>query len=52
MSGVESIMKLDIVVVGANAVSSSDDAYFPSALVPYEVSCFYHGFSNSLRSLV
>ena len=48
MNGVSSIVEMDIAVVD-EFCASSDDAYFPSAFVLYEVSDFYHDVSNGLR---
>ena len=46
MNSVGVIVKLDIVVVGAFAVSSSDDADLTSASTFYKVSDLNHGFSS------
>ena len=45
MNIVSSIVEMDIAVVD-EFCASSDDAYFPSAFVLYEVSDFYHDVSN------
>ena len=45
MNSVSSIVEMDIAVVD-EFCASSDDAYFPSAFVLYEVSDLNHGVSN------
>ena len=49
MNSISSIVEMDIAVVD-EFCASSDNAYFPSAFVPYEVSDLYHGASNGSSS--
>ena len=49
MSGVGSIVEMDMVVVRKFWVSPNDDAYLTETLVPHKVSVFEHFVSNGSR---